>query len=125
MRRVEDRYCNDANFHQFVQMMQRCIEELHLTPSEVREAAVFACVRLEMMRSRASIEFDPETLELRPVSAPRFNEVDVRLVSEEGVELQARRSSAPLFVGFREIPGLVRRLWEAMREGSRREGMRR
>ena len=47
----EQRYQNDAAFRSVVDALMYVVETLQMTPSEVREAAVFACVRIEMARS--------------------------------------------------------------------------
>ena len=52
MTRVEDRYRNDNAFHVVVDQMQRIILELHLSPSELREAAMFACYLVECRHPR-------------------------------------------------------------------------
>ena len=38
------RYLNDPIFHNMVNVLRNAIRELMLTPSEVREAAMLACV---------------------------------------------------------------------------------
>jgi hypothetical protein len=48
--RVGERYQNDATFHAAVDMLQSLILDLQLSPSEIREAAMFACYRVEMRR---------------------------------------------------------------------------
>jgi hypothetical protein len=45
--RVRDRYANDAPFRRVVDMLQAIVLDLHLTPSEVREAAMLACILVE------------------------------------------------------------------------------
>lgn len=50
---VEERYYRDPVFHALVDALSREIESLHLTPSEVREAAIYACQRVEERRARA------------------------------------------------------------------------
>ena len=49
--RTEDKYNNDTTFHHVVDVLQMVIEQLQLTPGEVREAAVYACMRVEMRRA--------------------------------------------------------------------------
>ena len=55
---AEERYFNDNNYRRFVDMMQYCIENLHLTPAEVREGAVYACIRVEMRRPVGAVVFE-------------------------------------------------------------------
>ncbi len=52
MFRVEDRYRNDPTFHAAVDGLQRLVLELQLSPSEVREAAMFACYLIECRHPR-------------------------------------------------------------------------
>lgn len=42
--RVRERYRNDPVFHGYVDTMRMCIKELHLDPSELREAAMLASI---------------------------------------------------------------------------------
>ncbi len=49
--RTEDKYNNDTTFHHVVDVLQMVIDQLQLTPGEVREAAVYACMRVEMRRA--------------------------------------------------------------------------
>lgn len=50
LRSAEERYLHDPIFHQFVVSIQQVIETLEMTPSEVREACIFACVLAERNR---------------------------------------------------------------------------
>ena len=52
----------DQTFHQFVCMVTQYIKGLHLTPAEVRDAVMFACVRVEMMRPPVPMQI-PEAVE--------------------------------------------------------------
>lgn len=40
--RVRERYNDDPTFHACVEMMRNAIREMHLHPSELREAAILA-----------------------------------------------------------------------------------
>ena len=63
--RTEEKYENDATFHAVVDSLQALIERLDLTPGEVREAAVYACMRVEMRRaSNYLVPLDPEIARL-------------------------------------------------------------
>lgn len=44
---AEDRYLSDPQFHALVDAMYHHIETLNLTPSEMREAAMYACILFE------------------------------------------------------------------------------
>jgi hypothetical protein len=44
-----DRYLNDKEFRACVDFLMHMIQELQLSPYEVRQAAVYACVKLDML----------------------------------------------------------------------------
>lgn len=48
--RARDRYRDDPVFHQYVDLIRRGIREMHLTPGEIRDAAMLAAVLEEMWR---------------------------------------------------------------------------
>lgn len=50
---VERRYHDDPVFRQLVDIIGAHIDRLALTPMEVREAAMLACINHEMWRTRA------------------------------------------------------------------------
>lgn len=52
MDRLEERYCNDAVFHRVVCMLEAVIADAQLTPAEIREAAMLACIHYEMRNAR-------------------------------------------------------------------------
>lgn len=59
--RTEDKYEIDAAFRSVVDLLEMMIHKLELTPGEVREAAVYACMRVEMRRVRSYlVPLDPE-----------------------------------------------------------------
>jgi hypothetical protein len=45
--RAEERYYNDPTFRCVVDSLTAAIAKLEMTPAEVREAAVYACIRFE------------------------------------------------------------------------------
>jgi len=47
MRIVEERYLTDPFFHRLVDMIEKMLHEAQTTPSEVREAALLACIHFE------------------------------------------------------------------------------
>ena len=56
-----DRYMNDPTYKRVVDMFEHIIHTAQLTPSEVREAAVLACINYENKRVRAyHIPLTPE-----------------------------------------------------------------
>jgi hypothetical protein len=55
---LDDRHHRDPLFASVVKNLENLIENLQLTPSEVREAAIYACMRVEMRTTRPMI-FSP------------------------------------------------------------------
>jgi hypothetical protein len=47
---AEDRYFHDPTFHALVDSMVDAIINLRLTPSELRDAAMYAAIRFEIYR---------------------------------------------------------------------------
>lgn len=54
-RQLEERCQRDPMFRGMVDLLESQIERLNLTPLEVREAAMFACVRFEMRHTKQFI----------------------------------------------------------------------
>lgn len=50
MKRCETLYSQDPDFHRLVKALESIITELQLSPAEVRQAAMYACYKAEMMR---------------------------------------------------------------------------
>ncbi len=48
MQSPKERYETDTNYRQLVDMIENFIQQAQFTPSEVREAAVMACIHYEM-----------------------------------------------------------------------------
>jgi hypothetical protein len=46
----EEKYMYDANYRMLVDMIENLIHQSQFTPSEIREASTFACIRYEMRR---------------------------------------------------------------------------
>lgn len=46
----EEAYRNDAHYHSLVQMIKSMLHRAEFTPSEVRSAAVLACIHFEQER---------------------------------------------------------------------------
>jgi hypothetical protein len=57
MNAVESRFINDPVFHAVVCSMQHILEQYQLTPSEMRDAVMLACVNFEQRRSRTAVLF--------------------------------------------------------------------
>lgn len=53
METVKERYRNDPIFHTVVNHMRLLLSDAHLSPSEVREAAMLACIIEEEYRTPA------------------------------------------------------------------------
>jgi hypothetical protein len=58
MKTPKEKYLNDPEYRALVDMMENFIERAQFTPSEMREAAVFACVNYEMRRTHMKFD-DP------------------------------------------------------------------
>lgn len=52
MKTPREKYLNDPEYHQLVRMLEGFIESARFTPSELREAAVLACINYEMRHVR-------------------------------------------------------------------------
>lgn len=50
-----DRYENDPAFNKLINMMEAVIHSGDFTPSEIRQAAVYASIKYEMMHIRARV----------------------------------------------------------------------
>lgn len=62
MKTPKEKYMNDPEYHQIVQMLENFIERAQFTPSELREAVVLACINYEMRHVRERT-IDPRTEE--------------------------------------------------------------
>jgi hypothetical protein len=59
--RARERYLLDLQFRTLVDSLQALVLQLELTPSEIREAATFACLLIEERRPMSFREpIDPE-----------------------------------------------------------------
>jgi len=58
--RVTERYQTDAPFRRLVDMMMHMALQLQFSPGELREAAVFAEYRAQMLKPLASMFFPNE-----------------------------------------------------------------
>lgn len=52
MKTPQERYLSDPQFHILVDVMEKHIRDAEYTPSEIREAAVLACIHYEQMTIR-------------------------------------------------------------------------
>lgn len=55
MKTPHEKYMHDPKYHNLVNALQSYIEAAEFTPSEVREAAMYACIRYEENRRRYTI----------------------------------------------------------------------
>ena len=66
MQSPREKYMNDPEYHSLVVMLEQFIETARFTPSELREAAVLACINYEMRHVREST-IDPKTMDAMQV----------------------------------------------------------
>lgn len=52
MKTPRDKYLNDPEYNRLVDMLESFVEHARFTPSELREAAVLACINYEMRHVR-------------------------------------------------------------------------
>ena len=62
MKSPKEKYMNDPEYHELVNVLESFIERARFTPSELREAAVLACINYEMRNVRES-NIDPRVLD--------------------------------------------------------------
>lgn len=67
---AETRYMRDPLFHRLVDIMEHEIEVLRLTPTELREAAMLACIKFENRHPRPLV-FGPFREQAERISAGR------------------------------------------------------
>jgi hypothetical protein len=68
---MEWRYHHDSGFHALVQHMENMLLTLQFTPSEIREAAMFAAYLVEMRRPVMIMQrLDNDQLELHKMTEP-------------------------------------------------------
>lgn len=63
MMKVEERYQHDVQFRHLVDMMEAVINTGNFTPTEIREAAMFAQVKWESLNLKHPIYVTREQLE--------------------------------------------------------------
>jgi hypothetical protein len=57
MMTVEERYLNDSEFHNLVDLLETMIRRYQFTPSEIREAAMFAAIRYEIYHAQKPLYY--------------------------------------------------------------------
>lgn len=62
MKTPQEKYFNDLQYKQLVDMLHHCINQAQFTPSEIREAAMLAAIHYESMNFRRHIysPLDPQ-----------------------------------------------------------------
>ena len=58
MKTPEEKYTNDPEYRRLVDSLEQLVEMGRFTPSELREACVYAAIRYEMRRV-PKIQYDP------------------------------------------------------------------
>jgi hypothetical protein len=62
MKTPAEKYKNDPGYNQLVRVLEDFIERARFTPSELREAAILACINYEMRHVR-DLQIDPKTMD--------------------------------------------------------------
>ena len=57
MKTPEQKYMSDPDYHMLVDLLESFIYRNQYTPSEIREAAMFACIKYEMNQPQRTIAF--------------------------------------------------------------------
>ena len=57
---AKERFMNDPVFHNLVTTLEKAIEDLQLSPSEIRDAAMLACIRFEDRRTHPAFTIGPQ-----------------------------------------------------------------
>lgn len=60
MKTPEEKYMYDANYRMLIDILENFIHLNQYTPSEIREASLFACIRYEMRRPMPPIMFSKD-----------------------------------------------------------------
>jgi hypothetical protein len=71
MKTPREKYHNDPSYRNLVSTLESLIYRAEFTPSEIREAAMFAAIRYESMRPRPYF-IDPEVASALEVLDSRF-----------------------------------------------------
>ncbi|KKN52383.1 hypothetical protein LCGC14_0613000 [marine sediment metagenome] len=58
--KAEEAYMNDPQFRTLVKALEKLIVELEMTPSEIRSAAMFACLLIERRKPYTSLALSTE-----------------------------------------------------------------
>lgn len=66
--KAREAYRNDPQYHNLVDMLVNQVEALEMTPSEIREAVVFACIILEERKMHPLMMLDFAKVEVQCVA---------------------------------------------------------
>lgn len=55
MKSPEEKYLNDSRYHQLVDFIENFLRKAEFSPSEIREAAMLACIHFELKYFRVRI----------------------------------------------------------------------
>ena len=82
----EERYARDQNFRTFTDMIEHFVHRAELTPSEVREATVLACIHYEMRRLRdIYVRTDEDAVRMIGEGKARLDEMEKRITEGGGL----------------------------------------
>jgi len=64
MKTPKEKYMNDPQYHQLVDTLEGLIHTAQFTPSELREACIFACIKYEITHQRDKIIRPPMGIDI-------------------------------------------------------------
>lgn len=73
LQKAREAYRNDPQYHNLVELLIHQIETLQMSPSEIREAAMFACLMLEERTIDPMMVFRPDSEEYRKFVMGEWN----------------------------------------------------
>lgn len=62
LKKAEEAYMNDPRYSNLIRTLMGLIETLQMSPSEIREAAMFACIKLGQINTEPMIIIDKSEL---------------------------------------------------------------
>ena len=72
MKTPNEKYENDPSYRQVVDMLTALIHQAEFTPSEIREACMLACIRLERYRRIRTVVISAEAASAMDVLESEF-----------------------------------------------------
>lgn len=73
--KAQEAYRHDPQYHHLVEMLMNQIETLEMSPSEIREAAMFACILIEQRSTHPFVMLDRAEMERLCMSTGKFKAV--------------------------------------------------